>query len=146
MGNNNQKNEKSKKNNINIVDKDIKDNSNNNNSLNNINNNLKKFICKYYILFVGSKGIGTKTSLIKRIEEGIFVEKSKEINEKLIYEKDNKEFVLYLIDDKADIKNEKLDNSEKYAINVVKENYSNADCIVMGYDVTNKQSFEEIKE
>ena len=52
----------------------------------------EKCICKYYIKFVGSSGIGTKTSLIKRIKEGKFeniTEENKKIYEKIIYEKDS---------------------------------------------------------
>ena len=53
------------------------------------------------------------------------------------------EIILHLIDTKGEIlinnysgKKEKSDISERY--------YSNADCIIMGIDLTNKQSFEEI--
>ena len=59
----------------------------------------EKCICKFYILFVGSSGIGTKTSLIKRIKENKFVnitEDNKSNYEKIIYKKNNKEFILYL--------------------------------------------------
>ena len=62
---------------------------------------IQKVIYKYNILFVGEAGIGTKTSLIKRIKEGKFIESTgdnKENNQKLIYEKDNKEIIFYLID------------------------------------------------
>ena len=117
MGNKQQKNKKSKQNNIKYVEKEIKDtpggNSNNNienNAYNTPNNDtidkIDKYICKYYIKFIGSSGVGSKTSLIKRIIEGKFVEVTKgnnEINE-MIYEKDNKEFILYLIDGDGVIK------------------------------------------
>ena len=112
------------------------------------NSNKTKEIYKYNILFVGEEGIGTKTSLIKRIKEGKFIdniEKDKVYKEKIIYEKDNKEIILYLIDTNAE--KEKLSpkdqgDARKYIIN---KYYKNANCIIMGYDVTNKQSFEEIK-
>ena len=112
------------------------------------NSNKTKEIYKYNILFVGEEGIGTKTSLIKRIKEGKFIdniEKDKVYKEKIIYEKDNKEIILYLIDTNAE--KEKLSSKDQgdareYIIN---EYYKNADCIIMGYDVTDKQSFEEIK-
>ena len=85
---------------------------------------------KYNILFIGSSKIGTKTSLIKRIKDGKFIEihENEDISEHFIIEKDDKIIILYLIDTK------KLDN----------DYYKNADCIVMGYDVTNKKSFQEL--
>ena len=85
---------------------------------------------KYNILFIGASKIGTKTSLIKRIKEGKFIEvhENKEKCEHFIIEKDDKIIILYLIDTKN------LDN----------DYYKNADCIVMGYDVTNKKSFQEL--
>ena len=111
----------------------------------------EKCICKYYIKFVGSSGIGTKTSLIKRIKENKFVnitEDNKSNYEKIIYKKNNKEFILYLIDSEA-VENDKSDinsDKEKKIIKYVSYGFSDADCIVMGYDVTNKKSFEEIQE
>ena len=89
---------------------------------------------KYNIVFVGETGVGTKTSLIHRIKEGKYFdinEEHKETNEKIIYEKGNKTTILYLID--TEIRE------------IAPQYYKNADCIIIGYDVTNKQSFEEIK-
>ena len=125
-------------------------NKNNQNEIKNKDNNKKnevnKCIFKYNILFVGETGVGTKTSFIQRIKEGKFIditEKNKEKNEKIIYKKNGDEIILYLIDTKGEIlinnnsgKKEKNDIAERY--------YSNADCIIMGIDLTNKQSFEEI--
>ena len=133
MGNNQNKIKKLKQNSVNKDKKYIKDQS------------------KYYILFVGSSGIGTKTSLIKRIKEDKFVDVTKDNNtiyEKIICEKDNKEFILYLIDAevaKKEYKELELDG-EKLIVNIISNYPSNADCIIMGYDLTNKKSFEEIKE
>ena len=133
MGNNQNKIKKLKQNNVNKDKKYINDQS------------------KYYILFVGSSGIGTKTSLIKRIKEDKFIDVTKDNNtiyEKIIYEKDNKEFILYLIDAevaKKEYKELELDG-EKLIVNIISNYPSNADCIIMGYDLTNKKSFEEIKE
>ena len=133
MGNNQNKIKKLKQNSVNKDKKYINDQS------------------KYYILFVGSSGIGTKTSLIKRIKEDKFVDVTKDNNtiyEKIIYEKDNKEFILYLIDAevaKKEYKELELDG-EKLIVNIISNYPSNADCIIMGYDLTNKKSFEEIKE
>ena len=112
---------------------------------------IQKVIYKYNILFVGEAGIGTKTSLIKRIKEGKFIESTgdnKEINQKLIYEKDNKEIIFYLIDTNTEKEKSYLNETN---VDKIKNNpflydyYKNADCIIMGYDVTNKQSFEQIK-
>ena len=96
---------------------------------------IKKGKCKYKnnIVFVGESGVGTKTSLIKKIMEDQFIENSQ--IQQLIYEKDNKEIILYLIDTHCE--KEKRDSCNIY--------YKNADCIIMGYDVTNKQSFDEIE-
>ena len=115
------------------------------------NETIQKAMYKYNILFVGEAGIGTKTSLIKRIKEGKFIESTgdnKEINQKLIYEKDNKEIIFYLIDTNTEKEKSYLNETN---VDKIKNNpflydyYKNADCIIMGYDVTNKQSFEQIK-
>ena len=94
---------------------------------------IKKDIYKYNIVFVGESGVGTKTSLIKKIVEDQFIENSEV--QQLIYEKDDKEIILHLIDTHCE--KEKRDSCNIY--------YKNADCIIMGYDVTNKQSFDEIE-
>ena len=85
-------------------------NKNNQNEIKNKDNNKKnevnKCIFKYNILFVGETGVGTKTSFIQRIKEGKFIditENSKEKNEKIIYEKNGNEIILYLIDTKGEI-------------------------------------------
>ena len=75
--------------------------------------------------------------MIKRIIEGKFIEIDKNYKEKcenLVYEKDNKEISLYLIDINGE--NKKRDLAKIY--------YKNADYIIMGYDVTNKNSFQEL--
>ena len=96
----------------------------------------KKVIYKYNILFVGESGIGTKTSLIKRIKEGKFIEVNNhtEIQEHFIFEKEDKSIILYLIDTNS--KREDNNSSNNY--------FKIADCIIMGYDVTNKKSLQEI--
>ena len=58
---------------------------------------------KFNILFIGESGIGAKTSLIKRIIEGKFIElkeqeKRYEKCENLFFEKKDKKIILYLID------------------------------------------------
>ena len=93
---------------------------------------------KFKILFIWESGIGAKTSLIKRLIEGKFIElkeqeKRYEKCEYLFFEKENKKIILYLIDT----------NSKKEMRNFVNDYFQNADCIIIGYDVTNKQSFQE---
>ena len=110
-------------------------------------------IYKYNILFIGEPGTGTKTSLIKRIKEGIFIEnikEYKEINETIILERTyDDEYLLYLIDRNAEEEKIYLTDPEqgkkKYFSISIPNYYKNADIIIMGYDVTNKRSFEEIK-
>ena len=94
-------------------------------------------IIKYNILFVGEANIGTKTSLIKRMIEGKFIEIKKNAQtkcESLIYKDNYKEIRLYLIDTIGE--KEKRDLANIY--------YKNVDCIIMGYDITNKSSFQEL--
>ena len=101
------------------------------------NENIIKEQYKYNILLIGESDIGTKTSLIKRVIEGKFIDinyKEREKCENLIYETDNKKIILYLIDTNG--KKDKRELAKKY--------FKNADCIIMGYDVTNKESFQQI--
>ena len=91
MGNKQQKNNKYKLNDTNPTEKGIKNITNDNLNNNNTIYNIKKYM-QYYIKFVGSSGIGTKTSLIKRIKEGKFENitlENQKIYEKIIYEKDS---------------------------------------------------------
>ena len=107
--------------------------------------NKNKNIYKYYILFIGSPGIGIK-SLFNKIKDSKYLDDNKKLSKTLSYKKNKKEYILYFIDSDEDKEN--LDpevKGEKKIINIVSKHYHNADCIVMGYDVTNKQSFEEIK-
>ena len=69
---------------------------------------------KFNILFIGESGIGTKTSLIKRIKKGIFIQlkKPEEKCEYLFFEKENKKIILYLIDTNG--KKERRNNSNDY--------------------------------
>ena len=97
----------------------------------------KKTIYKYNILFVGEPGIGTKTSLIQRLIQGKFFKIEEGHKEKcghLVFESGDKEILLYLIDTSGD--EEKLDLYKIY--------YKNADCVILGYDVTDKDSFQEV--
>ena len=99
--------------------------------------NKDKAKYKFNILFIGESEVGTKTSLINRIKEGKFIQLEKHKEEKcdyLYFEKEDKNIILYLIDTNG--KKENRNGSNIY--------FQNADCIIMGYDVTNKQSFNEI--
>ena len=97
----------------------------------------KKDIYKYNILFIGENGVGTKTSLIQRIIECKFIDIKKDNKEKceyLIFEKDNKRIILYLIDT----------NGDKDKRDLCKNYYKKVDYVIMGYNCTNKKSFQEI--
>jgi GTPase SAR1 family protein len=76
--------------------------------------------------------------LIKRIIEGKFIQVDRytkiEKHKYLIYESEDKNIILYLIDINSD-----NDNNKSF-----KDYFKNADCIIMGYDVTNKKSLQEI--
>ena len=131
--------------------KHTKQNEINVKDINNKDNDLSipspKKIYKYNIVFVRERGIGTKTSLIQRIKEGKYIDitdKNKEKHEKIIYTKDNKKFILYLLDTNTEKEKNFLTETTDNK-NYITNYYKNADCIIMGYDATNKESFEEIK-
>ena len=110
----------------------------------------EKNIYKYNIVFVGETRIGTKTSLIQRIKQGKYFKvtgEHKEISEKIIYSTDDNKILLYLIDTNGEREKLKMKgiNGEEEKRDLATRYYKNADCIVMGYDVTNRQSFEEMK-
>ena len=112
------------------------------------NINETKSIYEYNILFVGETGIGTKTSLIKRIKEGKFIDNIGEnevTREKISYIKDDKKIILYLIDTNAEELKKFLDDSKNAGGWIIRSYLPISDYIIMGYDVTNKKSFEEIK-
>ena len=132
MGNKQNKNEK-KHFNENIYIESINELKKDKNS-----RNKDKDRYKFNILFIGESDIGAKTSLIKRLIEGKFIElkeqeKRYEKCEYLFFEKEDKKIILYLIDT----------NGKKERRNFVNDYFQNADCIIIGYDVTNKQSFQE---
>ena len=74
------------------------------------------------------------------------MEKHKEKSEKIIYEKYGNKIILYLIDTNGEREKLKIpgDNGEEEKRDLADKYYNNADCIIMGIDLTNKQSFEEI--
>jgi len=103
-----------------------------------INGNIK-YKDSYKVVFVGGPGIGAKTSLIKNIVSNTFNEISNVINgtnkTKTVITKDGRRINLELWDTAG---------QEKYRA-LTKIFYKNADCVVLGYDITSKSSFEEIK-
>ena len=103
-----------------------------------INGNIK-YKDSYKVVFVGGPGIGAKTSLIKNIVSNTFNEISNVINgtnkTKTVITKDGRRINLELWDTAG---------QEKYRA-LTKFFYKNADCVVLGYDITSKSSFEEIK-
>ena len=125
----------------NRLNKVKKKNNNNNNKKDNIPDikenktieKIKRERYKYNILFLGEAGVGTKTSLIKRIIGEKFNDNF--LFQKLILEKDDKEIVLYLINT----------HEEKGKNKYYGSLYAISDVIIIGYDVTNEQSFDEAK-
>ena len=105
---------------------------------NSINGNIK-YKDSYKVVFVGGPGIGAKTSLIKNIVSNTFNEISNVINgtnkTKTVITKDGRRINIELWDTAG---------QEKYRA-LTKIFYKNADCVVLGYDITSKSSFEEIK-
>ena len=95
---------------------------------------------EYKITFVGENGVGTKTTLINRIMGLEFNESLDSSLECKYFAKrvdvgNNKEVTLNLLDT---IGQEKYRQLTKIFLN-------NSDCIVLGYEVINKHTFEEIK-
>ena len=116
---------------------------------NNILNIKKKEVIKqevesnfqdeYKIVFVGESGIGTKTSLISRLVK-LKSDKYNLLATDISFTKikinleNNKEFIFHLWDTIGLETNRPL----------VKIYLQDSDCIVIGYDITNKKSFEEV--
>ena len=100
----------------------------------NKNEKNEKKTHEYEILFLGEKETGTKTSLIKRMIDGKFkpdLGNSGNITDDLILEKGNKVIILKLKD------GGKMGELKLYN--------KNTDIIILGYDITNKKSFEKIE-
>ena len=97
---------------------------------------------EFKVIFLGESGIGTKTSLIERIVENTFCENIYStigINSRHIKIKTNfGEIELILID-----------TAGQERFRSIIENYikhKDIHCIILGYDITNKNSFESIKK
>ena len=94
----------------------------------------------YKIIFLGDSGVGSKTSFIKVMVEGVFNPNDKlttnaSYYRKEIYSKNGNSFMLDIWDTAG----------QKRYISLNKFFCLNADCIVLGYDITRKESFESIK-
>ena len=66
--------------------------------------NKNKNIYKYYILFIGSPGIGIK-SLFNKIKDSKYLDDNKKLSKTLSYKKNKKEYILYFIDSDEDKEN-----------------------------------------
>ena len=108
----------------------------------NINNEInQKPKEEYKIVFVGDSGVGSKTSFINRMATGVFNPDTKATNggsytSKTIYSKNGNSFKLNIWD---------TPGQERYK-SLTKIFYSNADCIVLGYDITREESYEKINK
>ena len=110
-----------------IKKKKIKKDNNNNKKEEN-----KKEIYKYNITFLGDDGVGTITSLIKKIMGDKFI--PGRLVQRLILEKDNIEIRLNMFDV----------SDEKWMLSGILVKCS--DFIILGYNMTNELSFEKIKD
>ena len=95
---------------------------------------------EYIIIFIGGSGVGAKSSLINRIMGGEFNPNIPSTCESSFSRKhvdigNNKELIFNLWDS---IGKEKFWPLNKISL-------KDSDCVVLGYDITNKCSFEKIK-
>ena len=95
---------------------------------------------EYKVIFVGESGIGVKSTLINRImgiefDENINSTMTCRFEAKHVDIGNKEELILNLWDT---IGQEKIRQITKIFL-------KDSDCVVLGYDVTNKRTFEEIK-
>ena len=113
--------------------------------LNEIEDNLmeeinEKLKDKYKVVFVGDGAIGAKTSLINRIVSNSF--------SRTLFATSGLSFAIknFKIKNGKEIKLEMWDTSYKLPTRALARIiYKNSDCIVLGYDITFKSSFEDAK-
>ena len=94
---------------------------------------------KYRIIFLGDSAIGAKTTLIARIMRIEFYDYSIDDSlpcVKYVDRGNNKNIILDLIDTAG---------QERFR-SIAEKNIKYGDCIVLGYDITRKSSFESIKD
>ena len=135
------------KNNINVEDflNDLKSNLEKNNQ-NNINNiGINEIIYgnpsknKYKVILIGDSGVGSKTSFIEVVINNQFESNTSSTNGASYHPKiinlNNGEFTIEFWD---------TPGQEKYK-SLIKFFFKDADSIILGYDVTNRDSFDNIK-
>ena len=101
----------------------------------------KNIANKYKIIFLGDSGIGSKTSLIKRMNHKVFTPNITNKNScsfisKSIKIKKGKKIIMNFWDI----------NGHEIFRNLTKKFLENSDCVVLGYDVTNINSFKNIQD
>ena len=101
----------------------------------------KNITNKYKIIFLGDSGIGSKTSLIKRMNHNVFTPNITNKNScsfisKSIKIKNGKKIIMNFWDI----------NGHEIFRNLTKKFLENSDCVVLGYDVTNINSFKNIQD
>ena len=101
----------------------------------------KNITNKYKIIFLGDSGIGSKTSLIKRMNHKVFTPNITNKNScsfvsKSIKIKNGKKIIMNFWDI----------NGHEIFRNLTKKFLENSDCVVLGYDVTNINSFKNIQD
>ena len=101
----------------------------------------KNITNKYKIIFLGDSGIGSKTSLIKRMNHNVFTPNITNKNScsfvsKSIKIKNGKKVIMNFWDI----------NGHEIFRNLTKKFLENSDCVVLGYDVTNINSFKNIQD
>ena len=101
----------------------------------------KNITNKYKIIFLGDSGIGSKTSLIKRMNHKVFTQNITNKNScsfisKSIKIKNGKKIIMNFWDI----------NGHEIFRNLTKKFLENSDCVVLGYDVTNINSFKNIQD
>ena len=101
----------------------------------------KNITNKYKIIFLGDSGIGSKTSLIKRMNHKVFTPNITNKNScsfisKSIKIKNGKKIIMNFWDI----------NGHEIFRNLTKKFLENSDCVVLGYDVTNINSFKNIED
>ena len=134
------------KNNNNVEEflNDLRTNLENNNH-NNINNGIKEIIygnpskISYKVTLIGDSGIGSKTSFINVVVKNIFIENVPSTNgasyNSKIIPLNNGEIIIEFWDTAG---------QERYK-SLTKFFLKDADCIIFGYDVTKRTSFDSIK-
>ena len=101
----------------------------------------KNITNKYKIIFLGDTGIGSKTSLIKRMNHKVFTPNITNKNSCSFFSKSIK-----IKNGKKVIMNFWDINGHEIFRNLTKKFLENSDCVVLGYDVTNINSFKNIED